>query len=57
MQATKWVLLIALVFAGISCNADRAKKQKNSHKFGKERVARMFDDASRRICEAGAAAC
>ena len=25
MRATKWALLIALVFAGISCNADRAK--------------------------------
>jgi hypothetical protein len=27
MQATKWALLIALVFAGISCNADRAKSE------------------------------
>ena len=27
MQATKWALLIALLFAGISCNADRAKSE------------------------------
>ena len=27
MRATKWALLIALVFAGISCNADRAKSE------------------------------
>jgi len=27
MQATKWVCLFALVFAGISCNADRAKSE------------------------------
>ena len=27
MQATKWALLIALVFAGISCSADRAKSE------------------------------
>src|SRR5262249_20787940 len=25
MQATKWALLVALVFAGISCNPNRAK--------------------------------
>jgi hypothetical protein len=27
MQTTKWALLIALVFAGFSCNADRAKSE------------------------------
>jgi hypothetical protein len=27
MQAMKWALLIALLFAGISCNADRAKSE------------------------------
>src|SRR5262245_46353514 len=42
MRATKWALLIALVFAGISCNAGQAKSEVLIKNDGGGDIARYF---------------